>query len=206
MDTRIEKLTDILTRHHFKAYAAADAAEAKEIVAELVKDAKSIGMGGSTTLARSGIFKMLAEDGSKTIYSAAYAAKKGEDIPTAMRKGLDAEVYITSSNAITMSGSLVNIDGTGNRCAAMFYGPDKVIFVIGRNKIAENYEDAIARIKAIACPNNAKRLKKQTPCAVTGKCSDCGGLDRMCNVTTIIERPTRGKEMHVILVDEDMGD
>lgn len=206
MDARIEKLKEILNQHHFTAYAAKNSQEAKEIVSKLISDAKSVGMGGSTTLARSGIFKMICDDASKTVYSASYAAKNNQDIPTAMKMSLNADVYLTSSNAITMNGSLVNIDGTGNRCAAMFYGPKKIIFVIGKNKIADNYDDAIAHIKTISCPNNAKRLKKQTPCAITGKCTDCNGLDRMCNVTTIIERPTRGKEMHIILVDEDMGD
>lgn len=206
MDKRIEKLTEILNSHHFFAQAVSTPDEAKDIVKQLIKDCKTVGMGGSTTLARSGIWSMVAEDKDKTLYNSVYAAKHKEDIPAAMRKGLDADVYITSSNAITEDGKLINIDGTGNRCAAMFYGPEKIIFVIGKNKIAENFDDAIARIKAVACPNNAKRLKKTTPCGVIGRCTDCNSEDRMCNVTTIIERPTRGKTMHIILVDAEMGD
>ena len=206
MDKRIEALADKLNSHRFTAYAVETAQEAKAKVAELIKDAKTVGMGGSTTLARSGIWSMVANDETKTLYNSVYAAKHGEDVAAAMRKGLDADVYVTSANAITEDGSIVNIDGTGNRCAAMFYGPERVIFVIGKNKLAADLNDAIARIKAVACPNNARRLKKQLPCALTGKCADCGSADRMCNVTTIIERPTRGKDMHVILVDEEMGD
>ena len=206
MDTRIEKLTKILNDHHFIAQAVSTPDEAKDIVKELIKDFKTVGMGGSTTLARSGIWKMVAEDEQKVLYNSVYAARNNESIPEAMRNGLYADVYITSSNAVTEDGKLVNIDGTGNRCAAMFYGPDTVIFVIGKNKIAADLDSAILRIKQIACPNNAKRLKKKTPCALTGKCADCNGDDRMCNVTTIIERPTRGKTMHVILVDAEMGD
>ena len=206
MDKRIEAIAELLNKHHFTAYAVSTADEAKAKVAELIADAKTVGMGGSTTLARSGIWAMVANDETKTLYNSFYAAKHGQDVPAAMRMGLDADVYITSSNAITEDGSLVNIDGTGNRCAAMFYGPKRVIFVIGKNKIAPDISSAIARIKAISCPNNARRLKKQLPCAITGKCADCNSMDRMCNVTTIIERPTRGKDMHVILVDEEMGD
>lgn len=206
MDERMLRLVKILNDHHFSAQAVSTSEEAKHIVKELIKDAKKVGMGGSTTLARSGIWSMVAEDENKVLYNSVYAARHKEDISRAMRDGLDADVYITSSNAITEDGKLVNIDGTGNRCAAMFYGPETVIFVIGKNKIAKNFEAAIARIKEIACPNNAKRLKKSTPCGVTGRCTDCNSDDRMCNVTTIIERPTRGKTMHVILVDEQLGD
>lgn len=206
MDNKIEALVKVLNRHHFTAYAAKNTEEAKEIVKKLVKDAKTVGAGGSTTLYRSGIWEMIADDPEKTFYNSVYAIKHGQNPEDAMKAGMNADVYLTSSNAITEGGSIVNIDGTGNRCAAMFYGPKRVVFVIGKNKIAENYEKAMEHIKNVSCPNNAKRLKKTTPCAITGKCADCNGLDRMCNVTTIIERPTRGKDMHVILVDEDLGD
>ena len=206
MDNRIEIIVELLNKRHFTAYALETAEQAKELVAQLISDAKTVGIGGSTTIARSGIFKMIAADETKTIYSSVHAVRNGQNPDEAMRKGLDADVYLLSANAITENASIINIDGTGNRCAASFYGPEKVIYVIGKNKIAKDYESAIARIKEISCPNNAKRLKKNTPCGLKGVCADCNTTDRMCNVTVIIERPTRGKDVHVIMVDEDMGD
>lgn len=100
----------------------------------------------------------------------------------------------------------MNIDGTGNRLACLCYGPTCVILVVGKNKLCNSYIEAIERIKSDACPSNARRLGLSTPCALTGKCTDCKGSGRMCNVTLISEYPTRlQSEFHVILVDENLG-
>ena len=87
----------------------------------------------------------------------------------------------------------------------MIYGPDKIIVVAGKNKIAADEAAAMERIKTISCPMNGKRLKKQLPCALTGKCNDCRSADRMCRVTVKHEAPTRGKEFHIIIINEDLG-
>lgn len=193
-----------LNRRGFLAEYAENSEAAKARVLELASGAKTIGMGGSVTLYKTGIQDALAEAGF-VIYSASYAAKNGQDPAEAVKQGIFADIYMSSSNAITEDGMLINIDGMGNRVAGMIFGPDKIIVVAGRNKIAANEAEAIARIKAIACPMNGKRLKKQLPCALTGRCNDCRSADRMCRVTVKHETPTRGKEFHIILVDEELG-
>ncbi len=112
---------------------------------------------------------------------------------------------MSSSNSVTLQGDLINIDAIGNRVAGMFFGPKKVVVVAGRNKISTNPHTAVLRIKNTASPQNTKRLGLDTPCAKTGKCEECNSPQRICNVVVRIQYPTWGKEMHVILVDEDLG-
>ncbi len=204
MDQRIKNTIDNLNKRGFLAEYAEDAAAAKERVMELIKGAESIGMGGSVTIFKAGIQDAVVEAGY-TVYSAAYAAKMGEDPAKAMKMGVMADVYMCSSNAITEDGTLLNIDGTGNRAAGLIYGPDKIIVVAGKNKLAADEASAMEHIKTVACPLNGKRLKKQLPCALTGKCNDCRSADRMCRVTIKHEAPTRNKEFHVIIVGEELG-
>lgn len=123
---------------------------------------------------------------------------------------MNADYYLCSTNALMTRGSLVNTDGLGNRVAAMFHRPDKVVIVCGKNKIVDGtYDAAIARIKAVAAPMNTKRLGfTKTPCNKTGKCHDCFSSERICCVTTIIDEPTKdpfSKEYHIIIVNEDLG-
>ncbi len=115
-----------------------------------------------------------------------------------------ADVYLTSTNALTQDGKLVNNDGIGNRVGAMFYGPKKTIVVCGTNKIAENIDAALERIEKNAY-KNARRLKLNTPCAINEKCIDCSSPQRMCNITTIIRKKPTQKEFTVILINEELG-
>ena len=120
---------------------------------------------------------------------------------------MQAEAFLTSSNAVLMDGRLVNIDGTGNRVAALLFGPPLAVVVLGRNKIVDGtVEDAVSRIRRECCPGNARRLGLDTPCARTGRCADCRTRARMCNAVTVHEYPTRVVEaFHVLLVDEPLG-
>ena len=117
-----------------------------------------------------------------------------------------ADTYLCSANAILPDGRIVNIDGFGNRLAATLHGTGKVYMIVGKNKLAENLDAAIARIKNVSCPANAKRLKLHTPCALTGVCNqaECGD-DCMCRVTAVLERPPRGREITVIFTEEALG-
>ena len=123
----------------------------------------------------------------------------------AEKQAMFADIFMSSTNAITEDGVLINIDGKGNRVAGLIFGPSKIIVVAGKNKIAANEAAAMERIKAVACPLNGKRLKKQLPCVLTGKCNDCRSADRMCRVTVKHETPTRNKEFHIIIVGEELG-
>ena len=121
------------------------------------------------------------------------------------RQGLAADFLITSTNAITLDGLLVNLDGTGNRVAAMIFGPRQVILAVGMNKVVRDLEAARERIKRYAAPVNARRVGYKTPCAQTGICSDCSSPQRICNMWSIIEgQPVPGR-IHVKLIGENLG-
>lgn len=204
MNSNIKKALEALNKNGFKAVYAKDTASAKEYVLSLTDKKDTIGFGGSVTLFDTGIADALLERGN-TIYSSKLASRKGEDKNEAKGKGMSADIYLTSANAVTLDGVLVNIDGTGNRVAASFYGPDVVVFVVGRNKLTKNTNTAVARIKKTACPQNARKLSLSTPCAKQNRCMDCDSKQRMCNVTVFLHRPTYGKQIHVVLIDEDYG-
>jgi hypothetical protein len=121
------------------------------------------------------------------------------------RQGLSADVMIASSNAITLDGKLVNLDGMGNRVAAMTFGPEKVILVVGVNKIVPDLDSAIARVKHYAAPVNSIRLGFKNPCEETGLCADCKSPKRICNMWSIIEGHMIKDRIHVKLVGEDLG-
>ena len=117
-----------------------------------------------------------------------------------------ADIYISSVNGIAETGEIINIDNTGNRVAAVSYGPEKIYLVIGKNKIAPDYESALYRARNVASPLNAKRLNRKTPCAAKGdRCYDCNSPERICrNLSVFWEKPT-GAEYEVILIDENLG-
>ena len=122
-----------------------------------------------------------------------------------MPYGFDADIMITSTNAITLDGKLVNLDGLGNRVAAMIFGPQKVILVVGMNKVVPDLESAMARVKHYSAPVNAVRMNIKTPCAESGICSDCKTPARFCNIWSIIEGQRIKGRIHVKLVGEDLG-
>ena len=200
----IEKTLTALNRKRFIAVYAKDAQEAKDYVLSQIKDADVVGAGGSMTLRETGIIDALLERGN-TVVSADVAQKNGQDQVAAQHAGMNTDVYLSSTNALTLDGDLINIDGRGNRVAALFFGPPKVIIVTGKNKLTANPHTAVARIKKVACPQNARRLGYHTPCADTGVCGDCSIPQRMCNVTVRMQYPTRDKEIHVVLIDGDFG-
>lgn len=122
------------------------------------------------------------------------------------KKAAQADVYIASANGLAETGEIINIDGAGNRIASTLYGHEKVYFVIGRNKLAPTYDEALWRARNIAAPKNAQRLGKKTPCAVKGdRCYDCKSPDRICCGLAVLWTAMMGMEMEVILVDEELG-
>ncbi len=160
---------------------------------------ESVALGGSVTLAQMGIYKLLGEKNSIV----AHGVIPGENT-IAFARG--ANVYISSVNALSKSGEIVNIDGTGNRISMMAYGPKRLYLVVGKNKIVDTLQGAIDRAKNIAAPLNAQRLKRNTPCAINGdKCYNCDSADRICNATLILERPTSLISVEIIFVNENMG-
>ena len=163
-------------------------------------DGKSVGFGGSVTLDALGLYERLGSH-NQTVWH-----RKWEDKDAARREALTTELYLTSVNGLAETGELINIDGAGNRVAATLFGHEKVYFVIGRNKLAPTYEEAVWRARNIASPQNAKRLGKKTPCAVSGdRCYDCKSPERICRGLVTLWGPMMGMEAEVLLVDEDLG-
>lgn len=156
------------------------------------------------TLFETGVIDLLRSE--KYNFSDRYAqGLSKDDIKDIYRKSFSADAYFTSSNAITENGELYNVDGTGNRVAAMIYGPDKVIVVVGINKIVKDVDEAIERNKRMAAPANATRLNRKTPCANLGYCTDCNSPDRICNDYVLIRRQGIKGRINVIIVNKEFG-
>lgn len=179
-----------------KTFSTVD--KAKEALMGAVSVEESIAFGGSMTLDQMGLYKEFKDRGNN-IYS--HWIDKDKDLKIAK----EADIYISSTNALTLDGKLVNMDGVGNRVSSMFYGHERVYIIIGRNKICKDYNEAKNRIENIAGPKNAERLDTSTPCKVTGKCSDCKSIDRICNVEVIIHKNTSESNINIFLIDEDLG-
>ncbi|WP_165442925.1 lactate utilization protein [Senegalia massiliensis] len=161
-----------------------------------------VGIGGSMTIFDSKIHEELIKKGNKVYW---HWLCDSENKNTVLQKASNSNIYLSSSNAITSEGKLINIDGVGNRVTSMVYGHDKVYILVGVNKIVENNEEAINRIKEVACPKNAERLNLNTPCRHTGKCNDCNSLDRMCNITVTLEKKPMKTDIEIIIINQKLG-
>ena len=161
-------------------------------------DGTTVGIGGSMTVQQMGFHEKLAAHNEVHWH--------WTDGPEARAKAAHADVYITSANGLTENGEVINIDGAGNRVASTLYGHKRVYFIIGRNKLAPTYDEALWRARNIAAPKNAQRLGKKTPCAVKGdRCYDCKSPDRICRGLVVLWGPSMGVETEIVLVDEDLG-
>lgn len=158
---------------------------------------ETVGFGGSITVQDMGLYEKLEANNTVLWH--------WKD-PKNRARSAEFTAYVTSVNALSETGEMVNIDGSGNRLAASLFGPKKVFFVIGRNKLAPDLPAAVARARNIASPVNAKRLGRKTPCAETGKCHDCASPERICGALCVYMRPMSGaSHTEVVLIDEDLG-
>jgi L-lactate utilization protein LutB len=203
MDTIIQRTRKALERNGFTVEYAINIAQAKETILNMIPATALVGVGGSITVRELGLVQALLDRGNPV------AQHWGEYTPDERmkirRQQLTADVFLTSSNAITEKGQLVNVDGAGQRVAAMIFGPKKVIVIAGVNKIVSDLNTAIDRINNIAAPINAKRLNRKTPCAITGICSDCNSAERICNITTIIKKRPSLTNFTVVLIGQELG-
>lgn len=166
------------------------------LVAEL--KGKSVGIGGSMTIKELGLYDRLSED--STVYW------HWETGPETRADAASAQVYLTSVNGLAETGEIINIDGAGNRVASTLYGHEKIYYIVGRNKLAKTYDDALWRARNIASPKNARKLGRKTPCAVNAdKCYDCKSPDRICRGLVVMWEPMMNMEAEVILIDEELG-
>lgn len=181
------------------------AAQAVEEVVAMVPAGATVYRCGSMTTTGAGLWDKLAQREDLTILDP-YRPELSPDQAMEMRsRGMSADVMIAGSNAITLDGRLVNLDGVGNRVAAMTFGPKKVILMVGMNKVAPDLSTAVARVKHYAAPINVIRIGYKNPCAETGLCSDCKSPARICNIWSIIEGHMIKDRIHVKLIGENVG-
>ena len=166
-------------------------------------DHSSVSFGGSMTLSQMGLFESLSAH--NTMYSH-WNVPEGMDASEVLKNASTCAHYLLSANGLAETGEIINIDGTGNRVASSLYGHKKVWFVIGSNKLAPSYDEALWRARNIAAPKNAQRLGVKTPCAVKGdRCYDCKSPQRICRALTVLWEAVKGCETEVVLIDEVLG-
>ena len=203
MDQAITTTIKNLEKNNLKTFFVETKEEALAKILDSVPENATIGFGGSKTLKQLGVFAALEKKNYKLLDWG--RANSGEEAAEIRKQSLFADVYLSSSNAITQDGKLVNMDGTGNRVSAITFGPEKVIIVAGKNKIVENEEKAVERIRNIAAPATAKHFGKKTPCVITGKCMDCTSKDRICCIKVVHSWQKTPGRITIILVNEDLG-
>lgn len=179
--------------------------QARDEIVAMIPDGATVFRCGSMTAADLGLWEEIAKLPEVEIIDPYQPGLSPEESLGLRRQGMAADVMIASSNAITLDGKLVNLDGMGNRVAAMIFGPKKVILVVGINKVVPDLDSAMARIKHYAAPVNSIRLGLKNPCGETGLCTDCKSSQRICNMWSIIEGHMIKDRIHVKLVGEDLG-
>ena len=203
-EKKIERTIKDLEKNNMSGYLVNSKEELIEKVSELVSENSLVACGGSKTIFETGLINHL-RSGRYEFIDRYVDGLTPEDIKEIYRKSFYADAYFTSTNAITENGELYNVDGNGNRVAAMLYGPDKVIVVSGVNKIVKDVDEAIKRNEQIAAPANARRLDTNTPCKTVGYCMDCSSPARICCEYTLIKKQRIANRLHVIFLNEDFG-
>ena len=205
----IEKTIKALEKNNFEVFFAQNRDEAREVFFNTIfPEIKPtcVSWGDSMTMKATGV---LEEIEKRT--DCVFIQTLGDHYTAAQktywrRKALEADLFLSGTNALTQQGQLVNADMIGNRVAGMFAGPKQVCLIIGRNKLAQDLVAGLDRARNVAAPLNARRLHKQTPCTLDGRCHDCSAPQRICRVTSIIEyKPLWLDALHLILVDADLG-
>jgi hypothetical protein len=201
VEMRITRTVEALRKNKMEAYYIPDTSALISKLGELMPEGASCSSGGSVTLAEAGVMEFLRS--GKYNFLDRYAP--GIDTDKVFHDALSADFYFMSSNAITEKGELYNIDGNGNRVAALAFGPKRVIVIAGANKIVKDLDEAFIRVKTIACPANALRLGKEFPCAITGVCNDCKTPGRFCCSTVISQYQVVENRICVLILPQSLG-
>lgn len=202
-EKRAQILLNNLKSRHFEAWYAENREKALEKALELIPEGTTVGWGGAMSAVQIGLMDKLNEGN----YNAIDRDKTTtfEERKAAMKQCLLADYFITGANAISMDGQLVNIDGMGNRVAAMVYGPEHVIVIAGMNKVVDSLEDAYRRARTVAAPMNKQRFPMESPCRVTGVCGDCKSSGCICNQILVTRHCNPAGRIKIILVGEELG-
>ena len=203
-EMKINRTIEALKKNNMNGYYAKNRDEVIKLIEDIVAEGSKVAVGGSETLSELGVLEYL-RSGRYDFLDRYKAGLTPEEVTNIFKQSFLADAYLSGCNAITENGELYNVDGNGNRVAAMLYGPDKVIVICGVNKIVKDVDEAIKRNRAISAPMNAKRLKRKTPCAKVGYCMDCNSPERICNEYTLIKKQRSAERMHVIFLNENLG-
>ena len=199
----ITKLKENLLKRNIDFFYVEKKEEVVDIVKNHINTGDTVSFGGSATLEEIGILEFL-DNGDYNLLDRR-KVKSPEERSEIYRKTFFADSYFLSANAITTNGEILNVDGNGNRIAAMIFGPKQVFIVVGINKLVNDLEEAYKRLELYAGPMDAKILDKKTPCVQTGKCMDCQSPDRICNKYLVYRRENVKNRMKVIMVNEKLG-
>ncbi len=204
LETIGKEACEALRRSGFDAHYVPTGAEAAERVASLVRRGMKVGFGGSMTLQALGLPETVKALGGLVLDHNAPGLDTGRKLEI-MRAQLTCDLFLSGSNAVTLDGDIVNVDGNGNRVAALAFGPKKTVVVVGANKVARDIDEALARIETIASPMNNKRFEKPNPCLKTGTCEDCKGEARICRAYQILRRKPLMSDFSVYIAGESLG-
>lgn len=203
LDIRVKKVLDEMKKRNMEGYYCETKEAALKKALEIIEPGSKVSLGGSQTLSQIGLIDKLRLGNFNLLDRA--SAKTPDEIDDIYNKAFSCDYYLMSSNAITLDGKLINMDGNGNRVAALIYGPKNVIVIAGINKLVENEEQGIIRVRQTASPINAIRLNKNTPCKSTAICHNCKEDDCIC-CNLVITRMSRIKNrIKVILVGQELG-
>lgn len=200
---RGELLVSNLKSRHFDAYYCQTCQEALEKALELIPEGATVGWGGALSAQQIGLIDAVRKGKYHPIDRD--TRKTPEEKLQAARECFDADVFLTGANALSMDGQMVNIDGTGNRVAAIAYGPKEVLVIAGMNKVVDTLEQAVTRARTVAAPMNKQRFPNRTPCEITGTCADCKSEGCICNQIVITRHCRPAGRIRFILVGEDLG-
>lgn len=198
-----QALADAFRARHFEAWYFDNAAQALEKALLLIPSGSSVGWGGATGAQQIGLLDAVKR--GNYIACDRETAKTPEERAGIASKCLTADVFVTGANALSMDGQMVNIDGLGNRTAAIIYGPKTVLVIAGMNKVCADLESAVLRARTVAAPMNQQRFQGKTPCTVTGACEDCLSPDCICNQILITRHCRPAGRIKIILVGEELG-
>lgn len=200
---RGELLVRNLRSRHYDAYYCENKEDALKKALELIPEGASVGWGGAMSAKQIGLLD--------AVNNGPYNAIDRDKAPNlearkqAMKDCLLADVFITGANALSMDGQMVNIDGNGNRVAAIVYGPESILVIAGMNKVMDTVEAAMVRARTIAAPMNKQRFDLQTPCEITGTCGDCKSENCICNQILITRNSKPAGRIKIVLVGEELG-
>ena len=203
-EQKVLRTIEALNKNRMNGYLVNNKEELIEKIKELVKENSTVSCGGSMSLYETGAMDHLRSGRYKFLDRYEEGLTR-EEVTRIYKESFFADAYFASTNAVTEDGKLYNVDGNGNRVAAMLFGPEKVILIVGVNKIVKNIEAAVERNRQISAPANGKRLNKMTPCAKVGYCMDCNSKDTMCREFTVIASQGDKDRIHVIFMNEEIG-